>query len=437
MNGAAFDTHYTRTATKSAARSALNADVTTDVCIIGGGLAGLACAIGLAERGLTPVVLEARQLGYGASGRNGGFVLAGYAAAPEEIEKRVGAAQTTRLFDLTRTAQKTIRRRIDSYAIDCYPVDGHLKISWFDDVAGTRRSVEKLNTRLGLNAEFWPREKVRDICRSEKYFDGIFFPDYFHMHPLNYLLGLATALEQKGGHIFENTAATSVTRTASGFQVITKDGKVTCAHVVYCGSAYFNGIEKRLARACLPVSTYVMVTEPIDPAMLSSAIRAPYAIRDSRWADDYYRILPDNSLLWGGRVGLGRTVPKNLGPEMLSDLLKIYPQLGGHVKVRQAWAGVMGYTVHKMPHIGRFEDGAWYCTNFGGNGVGPTTAGGEVIAAAIAQGDETYRLFEPFGFEYTGGVLGPLVAQAVYHSWELHDKIHEFADSFVARKRAA
>jgi gamma-glutamylputrescine oxidase len=85
----------------------------------------------------------------------------------------------------------------------------------------------------------------------------------------------------------------------------------------------------------------------------------------------------------------------------------------------------MGYTVHKMPLIRKLSDGAWCCTNFGGNGLGPTTVGGEAVAAAIAQGDETYRLFEPFGFRYTGGALGPLVAQAAYHSWELADRLRE------------
>ena len=166
-----------------------------------------------------------------------------------------------------------------------------------------------------------------------------------------------------------------------------------------------------------------MVTEPVTEDRLKAAITQPYAIRDTRWADDYYRVLPDNRILWGGRCGLGRKVPDNLPGEMLADLLKIYPQLKGAVKPAFSWAGIMGYTVHRMPHIGKLAPGQWACTNFGGNGVGPTTAGGEVIARAIAEGDETYKLYEPFGYMYTGSALGPFVAQAVYHSWELRDAI--------------
>lgn len=158
---------------------------------------------------------------------------------------------------------------------------------------------------------------------------------------------------------------------------------------------------------------------------MAAAITKPYAVRDTRWADDYYRVLPDGRLLWGGRIGLGETAPANLRSEMLADLLKIYPQLAG-IKAEVAWAGIMGYTTHKMPHIGHLGQGRWICTHFGGNGVGPTTAGGELIARAIAEGDETYRLFEPFRLRTTGGPFGPLVAQGVYFSWEIRDRLKSF-----------
>jgi gamma-glutamylputrescine oxidase len=431
-----LDTYYSRTLRGDVARPALQETVETDICVIGGGLAGLACALGLAERGRKAVVLESRRIGFGASGRNGGFVLAGFAADPKSIVAKTGLAHARDLFALTRNAQKTIRRRIAAHNIPCDPVDGHLKVSWFNDPSETQKSVAYVNEMFGMNAELWPREKVRELYSTDKYYEGQFYPDYFHMHPLNYLAGIAAAFEAKGGKIFEDSAALNVARGGSGFTVTTAQGAVRANQVVYCGSAYFNGIEPRLARSCLPVSTYVMVTEPLPRKKLESAIRAPYAVRDNRWADDYYRPLPDGSLLWGGRVGLGRGVPRNLPQEMLRDMLRIYPQLEG-AKVACAWAGVMGYTVHKMPHIGKFSEGLWYCTNFGGNGVGPTTAGGEAIAAAIAENDVTYRLFEPFGFQYTGGLLGPFVARAVYCSWELGDRLREFRDARKSMRNAA
>jgi len=382
----------------------------------------LITALGLAERGLKPVVLERERIGHGASGRNGGFVLAGYAAETSAIIKKVGLAQARELFGLTRDAQKLIRSRIEKYNIDCNPVDGYLHMSWFDDAANTERDADYMRETFDLPVEFWPREKVREACVTDRYYDAQLYSDYFHMHPLNYLLGIARAAEDTGARIFEESMAVRVEETTNGFIVHTKDGSVHAHHIVYCGSAYFNGMEKRLQRSCLPVSTYVMTTEPLPQEKLESAIRVPYALRDTRWTDDYYRVLPDRSILWGGRCGLGRSVPQGLPDEMLHDLLKIYPQLEG-TKVRTAWAGVMGYSVHKMPHIAQLQPGVWVCTNFGGNGVGPTTAGGEVVAAAIADSDETYKLFSPWGFAWTGGVLGPLVARSVYCAWGVGDTL--------------
>lgn len=421
------DIYYFRTAADGTIYPSLEGPVDTEVCVIGGGLAGLAVAAGLIERGKQVVLLEGNCVGYGASGRNGGFALAGYAAGAQAIIKKVGVNHARSLFNLTREAQRIIRRRARDYNISCAITYGHLRVSWFANDDEIRRGVDFMNDNFDLGVGFWDRDRVQDVCRTDRYYAGQFYPDYFHMQPLDYLKGLARVVVGRGGRIFENSAALSLEKSGAGTLVATAKGSVRADQVVICGSAYFNALVPKLSRACLPVSTYVMVTKPIDPEILGAVITKPYAIRDTRWADDYYRILPDGRILWGGRVGLGRMVPQNLDRLMLEDLFKIYPQLRGHVECDTAWAGVMGYTVHKMPHIGQLRPGLWYCTNFGGNGVAPTTAGGEVIAAAIAENDETYKLFAPFGFAWTGGALGPLVAQAVYHGWEWRDRFFELS----------
>jgi len=279
--------------------------------------------------------------------------------------------------------------------------------------------IDYMNGTFGQNYEFWQQEKVRDLYRTGCYYDATFLPDNFHMNPLRYVQGLARAIIEKGGLVFEDSMAVDVDRKSAVKTVRTAKGTIKANHIVFCGSAYFNSLDKKLSRSCLPVSTYVMVTEPLDEQTMESAIRAPYAIHDTRFAYDYYHPLPENRILWGGRVAYNRT-PEKLKSVMREDMLKIYPQLAT-VKVDMAWAGLMGYSVHKMPLIGQFEPGIWYCTNFGGNGVGPTTAGGEVMARAITGEDESYKLFEPFDFAYTGGVLGPLVAQLVYAGWKFND----------------
>lgn len=426
-----IDCHYARTLADPFLYPSLEETISADVCVIGGGLAGIACAFGLMERGRTVAVLESSRIGWGASGRNGGFVLGHYALEPNALADKVGLDHARALHGLLKEALPLIRCRIDRLAITCHPVDGELVPSWYDRPGVLEREAQFLQSRFGESVEYWPRETVRGVLDTPCYNDALFFPDNFHFHPLNYLRGLAAEIVRRGGFVFEGSQALRVVETGDGVRVETARGVVKAAKAVYCTSAYGGGLNRALARATLPVRTYVMKTQPLDPDILAKAIRVPYAVRDDRWADSYYRILPDHSILWGGRVGLGKE-PPGLGRLMIGDLLRIYPQLEG-VRADCAWSGLMGYTAHKMPLIGKFSDSLWYCTNFGGSGLGPTTAGGEVIAAAITGESDRYKLFEPFGFSFTGGPLGPLAAQAVYHGWELGDRIR----AWRYRKKAA
>ncbi len=417
------DTYYSRTLVDQTIYPKLQERITADVCIIGGGLAGLATGLGLAERGKRVAVLESRRIGWGASGRNGGFVLSGYSAHGAQLVKVAGRERARQLFDLSLKAQSLVRARIDQYDIPAHPVAGHLVASWYNAPDKVRAEADFLRDVFGENVEFWPREKVSAVCRTDKYYDGLFYPDAFHMHPLNYVKGVGQAIAALGGALYEESAAVRVLEKPGEIIVYTEDGSVQAGEIVYCGSAYFNALEKRLSRACLSIRSDVMVTEPIDHDLLHSAVTEPYAVRDDRWADNYYRILPDNRILWGGGCALGKA-PNDLKERMLADMLKIYPQLRG-VKADLAWSGLMGFTTSKMPYFAKLRDGVWACTNIGGQGLNVTTVGGELIAAAIASGDETYRLFDGLHGRYAGGILGPLVAQAVYYSWELGDWLGE------------
>jgi len=187
--------------------------------------------------------------------------------------------------------------------------------------------------------------------------------------------------------------------------------------------AYIGALDRRLYNAHIPVQTYVMVTNPLSDTDLKSAINTDAALYDMRFASDYYRITPDNRILWGGRVGLWSD-PKDTAKTLESDMLNVYPQLSGVARAELGWAGTMCYATHKMPQLGQLEPGYWYCTGFGGHGLVPTTVGAEAIASAIAQSDfKNLDLFKPFGLSYTGGALGRYVAQAVYGFWRLRDYI--------------
>ena len=211
-----------------------------------------------------------------------------------------------------------------------------------------------------------------------------------------------------------------VTITAQGY-MLRMESAVRARTVVMACGGYIAGLHPNLSRAIVPVATYVAVTEPLGER-LQSAIRVPYAIADTRFALDYYRPLDDTRILWGGRVTVRRDDPPGLAELMRGDLLKVYPQLRG-VRMETAWSGLMSFAVHQMPQVGEVTPGVWYGMGFGGHGMNTTTMAGELVASAIAEGDDRYRLFAPFGLIPTGGPLGAAAVQLTYWYYALWDSI--------------
>jgi gamma-glutamylputrescine oxidase len=415
------DNYYARYLEGDARYPTLSGVEEADVCVIGGGLAGLNTALGLLERGKKVALVEAKRIGWGASGRNAGFVAKGYSAGEEKLAKTLGLEKAQKLVTLTKNARKLIKKRITDFNIDCGPVNpGVLTISWRDRADELKRVIQQANENFDLGFEFWPRDRVHEHCKTEQYFDGIYSPNDFQFNPLRYVHGIARTVAAKGGKLFEESAAQKIVKEGASWVVYTAHGKVKAKDVVLSTAIYSEGLDKRLENAAFPVQTYVMTTKPIDPELLRQSINTPHAIYDTRFCSDYYRILPGNRVLWGGRVGLWAH-PNDIAQTMLGDMLKIYPQLKGHVEPEVAWACKMCYAPHKMPQIGQLEPGYWYNTGFGGHGLCPTTAGGEVMAAAIAENDQTYTQFAPFGLSYAGGKLGRYAAQMVYLWWKLRD----------------
>ncbi len=403
----------------------LAADCEVDTCIIGGGYAGLMTALSLIERGNTNIVLlEQHKIGWGASGRNGGFVFGGYSLGPAALVAQVGLEKARDLYQMTVSAVDLIRQRISQYQIDCDLVDqGVIWANWFKDQKLLFKEQAFMAESMGVQWQYLEPEALRDKIKSERYCGGLFEPNAMHFHPLNYATGIALEIIKRGGQVVENTTVTDINYDAPEKIITTPNGVVRCKNVVLAGGGYIGNLCKPVARSILPIATYVMATEPLGDK-LTDFINTEAAIYDTRFAFDYYRPLQDSRILWGGRISANTKTPKNLHYQLQQDLTKVFPQLKD-VKVDYVWDGFMAYSQHQMAQIGQLAPNVWYGIGFGGHGVAPTTTAGEILAGAITGQDDKYQQFKPWGLPWNGGPFGPPAAQMSYWWYELKDWLKE------------
>src|SRR5436853_2607395 len=204
-------TWYAASAVAAPERPALSHDVDADVCVIGAGLAGLTVAREVARRGWSVAVLEAGEVAGGASGRNAGFVSPGFAERIDAIVERVGLPRAKELWALSEAGVEYIRLAIADAAMPgVEPRDGRLSVRRTDDEAGLIEHVAMLRVDFGADVEAWPTDQVREMLRSGHYFQAVHYPKAFHIHPLNYALGVAADAEKHGARIFEGTQATAI-----------------------------------------------------------------------------------------------------------------------------------------------------------------------------------------------------------------------------------
>lgn len=414
MKAAPPTTYYGATARSHTPWEPLRGKASARVAVIGGGFAGLNTALGLAERGVGDVVLlEREQIGFGASGRNGGFVFAGYSLGEQSLLDERGQARAQALFKLTTDAVGRVRQRVTDYAIACDAVDqGVIWANWFRDPDVLRRRQQLLAERYGVEWQWVAEAELRENVCSARYHGGLYERDALHLHPLNYALGLAAAAAGKGVRVHENSGVHTLTRDGLQWRLRTAHGELLVDEVVLACGGYLAGLQKTIDRAILPIATYVMVTEPLGER-LDECLRTRAAVYDSRFAFDYYRALPDTRLLWGGRISIRNRSAHSVQRLLMKDMLRVFPQLRG-VRIDHAWSGLMSYARHQMPQVGGDGNGLWWAQAFGGHGLAPTCAAGELLAAAIAEGDDGWRQFDPYGLDRAWRPFGYLAAQTSY-----------------------
>ncbi|MFO1033201.1 MAG: FAD-binding oxidoreductase [Hyphomicrobiales bacterium] len=401
--------------------SALAGDITADVCVVGGGLAGLTVLRECQARGLSAVMLEASRVAAAASGRNGGFVSSGFALGTEDLAKRVGWDETKALYGLSRMGTDYVRETIARHDPAIKHGDGMRVVLRHPDAKGLQDYADLVRSKLGEEVQVLDVAETRQLLNSERYWQSLYSPQAFHIHTLRYGLLVAELAVKNGARIFEDTSALSAVRDGTEFKVTTPGGTVKARHVVHCVSALGTRLHRPSGRAILPVATYVAVTEPLPQ---QDAIRTPSAVADTRRAGNYYRLLPDGRILWGGQITTRVSEPARLAEVMRRDMVSVFPQLA-KARMQYAWAGLMGYARHMMPLIGQDREGQWFATGFGGHGLNTTAMAGLLVARGLAGEDDAWRRFAAFPAQYGFGQLGRLGVQATYWRMQWQDRLDE------------
>jgi gamma-glutamylputrescine oxidase len=400
-----------------------------DVAVVGGGLAGVSAALHLAKRGFTVALLEARFLGYGASGRSGGQTIFGLAVSQKSLEAQVGREDAHRLFDLSIEALDCTQSLIREYAIDCDYRANHVHVATKPRHVGELQEwIHELHSGYGYrSARFLNRDELQEHVRSERYLAGLIDSRSGHLNPLKYTLGLARAAEQEGVKIFEDTqvlrytgagAAARATGGSGSITVYTEHGQVHCAHLILCGNAYLGQVAPPLARRILGVGTYMIATEPMEPERLRRLLPSNAAIADMNWILDYFRASVDDRILFGGRVSYSAMQPRHLTKSMAKRLARVFPSLAD-LKIEYTWGGFLDITRTRAPDFGRLEPNVYYVQGFSGHGMALTGLGGRLIAEAVAGTAERFDVFSRLPHrDFPGGAAlrrPSLVAAMLYY----------------------
>ena len=394
------NSYYAATAPREQRFAPLRGNADCDVAIVGGGLAGLSAAIELADQGLSVMLLEARSIGYGASGRNGGQALAGLACEQDQIERQLGLEASRTVWNMTLEAIDLIHARCRRFGIDCDWRPGYLSLA-----VNARKGRElaqwheRMQRDYGFEATPVRPAEVSQWIASPRFHSGLHDPRSGHLHPLKYTLGLGRAAASLGVRIHEDTPVTAL-RAGATSELDTAGGTVRARHVLLAGNVYLQNIAPLLEHRLMPVGTYVVASEALEPTVAQSLVPSQSAVCDTNFVLDYFRTTPDHRVLYGGRVSYSTITPANLAESMRSRMARTFPQLRG-TKIEYAWGGFVDITMNRAPDFGRLADigagrdyaNVYYLQGFSGHGLALTGLAGKLVAEAIGGNAARLDLF--------------------------------------------
>lgn len=399
----AKQSYYAATVQRTQRFPKLEGSVNCDVAVVGAGLAGLSAAIELADRGYSVAVLEAKEVGWGASGRNGGQALAGLACDQATVEAQLGMTDARRIWAMTLEAIALIQERCSRFDIDCDWQSGYLSVAVNARKAKVLRQwQDHMQAEYAFPTQWIDGTDMASWIDSPRFHSGVFDATSGHLNPLKYSLGLARAAASLGVNIFEHSAVKAL-KQGDTIHLQTELGAVRAGAVLLAGNVYLQGLAPVLQRRIMPVGTYIVTSERLDPALANRLVPCKAAVCDTNFVLDYFRLTPDHRVLYGGRVSYSTSTPRDLEASMQKRMAATFQQLK-NTRIEYSWGGFVDISMNRAPDFGRLPPLAgsghahspanvYYLQGFSGHGLALTGLAGKLVAEAIDGNAERFDTF--------------------------------------------
>jgi glycine/D-amino acid oxidase-like deaminating enzyme len=361
-----------------------------DVAIVGAGFTGLSAARILAKHGAKVVDLEANTIGWGASSRNGGMVLTGMKLSPEILARRYGMDSTREMYAHSLASIDLVEQIVREEKIDCnFSRCGHLEVaskpSHFDAYA---RSAELIEKEFDHHLKIIPRSDLATEIGADIYFGGLVDETSAGVNPAKYVAGLARAALASGVSIHENAFVHEITRASqngtAGFRITTSCGSVFAHDVLIATSGYTGAATPALRKKIIPIGSFIITTERLPEDLARELSPRNRMIYDSKHYLHYYRLTPDDRMLFGGRAAFFPETESTISrsAEILRrDMIEVFSQLR-ETRIDHVWGGTLDFCFDTMPHAGQI-DGIHYALGYAGHGVAMATYLGAKVAEKI------------------------------------------------------
>lgn len=386
---------WAATAAPAPQTSPLRISRSTDIVVIGGGYAGLSTALHLAEGGLKPVLLEAREVGFGASGRNGGQVIPGLKYDPDELVAKFGRERGERLASFAGSTADAVFHLINKHSMDV----PHVRNGWIQG-AHTEEGKEQVQRRAeqwakrGAPVRLLDRAETERLLGSSRYNGGWLDGRGGGVQPLSYARGIARAAQQAGAEIYTQSPVTDLERRNGRWAIKTKSGAVVTAdRVVLCTNGYTKGLWPGLPQTIIPANSFQIATKPLSDNLRRSILPERHVSSDTRKLLLYFRLDHTGRLLMGGRGPFREPKGAEDWAHLERILGKMFPQIGG-VPIEHRWCGRVAITRDFLPHLHEPAPGLLVDIGCQGRGVGLQTAMGKAMASYVATGDTNALPFD-------------------------------------------